>query len=110
MSFISNCLSGEAFMDEINDYIEQWHSGLVGKNQELHEFLGMSWDEYSLWATRPSILSAIINSRMRHISLDEELNFERVTLAASTKNNQAAVKMEEWLKKIGQIGQVQNNN
>jgi hypothetical protein len=105
MNFISSCLSGEAFMDEIDDYVERWHSGLAGENQELHEFLGMSWEEYSLWATRPSILESIINSRIRHISLDEELNFERVALAASTKNNQAAVNMEEWLKKIGKIEQ-----
>ena len=103
MDFISSCLAGEAFMDEIDDFIEQWHSGLAGKNQELHEFLGMSWEEYSLWATRPSILSAILNSKIRHISLDEELDFERVVLAARAKNNQEALKMEEWLKQIGKI-------
>ena len=90
-------------MDEIDDYIAQWHSGLAGKNQELHEFLGMSWEEYSLWATRPSILAAILNSKLRHISLNEELNFERVALAARAKNNQEAAKMEEWLKRIGKI-------
>ena len=49
MTFISNCLAGKAFMDEIDDYVARWHSGLAGKNQELHEFLGMSWEEYSLW-------------------------------------------------------------
>jgi hypothetical protein len=103
MTFISNCLAGKAFMDEIDDYIAQWHSGLDGKNQELHDFLGMSWEEYSLWATRPSILSAILNSKIRHISLDEELDFERFALAARAKNNQEALKMEEWLKQIGKI-------
>lgn len=103
MDFISSCLAGEAFMDEIDDYIAQWHSGLAGKNQELHEFLGMSWEEYSLWATRPSILSAILDSKIRHISLDEELDFERVALATRAKNNQEALKMEEWLKQIGKI-------
>ena len=103
MTFISNCLAGEAFMDEIDDYIAQWHSGLAGKNQELHEFLGMSWEEYSLWATRPSILSSILNSKIRHISLDEELDFERVALAARAKNSQEAIKMEEWLRRIGKI-------
>lgn len=90
-------------MDEIDDYVARWHSGLAGENQELHEFLGMSWEEYSLWATRPSILSAILNSKIRHISLDEELDFERVALAARAKNNQEALKMEEWLKQIGKI-------
>lgn len=103
MNFISNCLSGEAFTDEIEDYEEQWHSGVAGKNQALHEFLGMSWEEYSLWATRPSILSAIINSRKRKISLDEELFSERMALAARAENSQEALKMEEWLKRIGKI-------
>ncbi len=103
MSFISSCLSGEAFLDEIDDYIDRWHSGLAGENQELHEFLGMSWDEYSLWATRPDILASILNSRRRDISLDDELKFESVALDARAKNNHEAIKMENWLKRIGKI-------
>lgn len=32
---------------EINDLIDQWHAG-DGKIP-LHEFLGMTWDEYCKW-------------------------------------------------------------
>jgi hypothetical protein len=40
----------------------------------LHEYLGMTWEEYSIWATRPSILAAIIQCRKKGISLKEELD------------------------------------
>jgi hypothetical protein len=103
MDFISRCLAGEAFIDEIEDYEEKWHSGIAGENQELHEFLGMTWKEYSLWATRPSILASILNSRKRNISLDDELNYERMALAARAESSQEAIKMEQWLKRLGKI-------
>jgi hypothetical protein len=32
--------------DEIDDLVERWHQGAGGR-QELHEFLGMTWDEYA---------------------------------------------------------------
>jgi hypothetical protein len=34
---------------EIEDYIEQWHRG--GSHVSLHVFLGLTWAEYSMWAT-----------------------------------------------------------
>jgi len=77
MNFMERCLSGEAVADEIEKYEEAWHAGKCGKGMELHEFLGMSWDEYAIWATKPSILPVIIRSRKIGISLDEVLNQER---------------------------------
>ena len=71
---MEKCLVGKAFADGIGRYEEAWHTGQEGKGMELHEFLGMSWNEYSIWATKPSILSSIIRCRKRGISLDEELN------------------------------------
>jgi hypothetical protein len=32
-----------------------WHDNKAGQDQELHEFLGMTWDEYSVWVTKPSV-------------------------------------------------------
>ena len=38
--------------EQIDDLVDEWHrSG--GTDKELYEFLGMSWDEYGLWATNP---------------------------------------------------------
>ncbi|MFZ2725139.1 MAG: hypothetical protein WAX77_02690 [Methylococcaceae bacterium] len=103
MDFMSRCLSGDAFLNEIDEYVEQWHLGVAGENQELHEFLGMTWEEYSLWATQPSLLNAIFNSRKRQISLTDELYFECAALAAQAKNNQEAIKMQALLKRVGKL-------
>lgn len=36
-------------MNDIHDAIGRWHEG-DGYGVELHEYLGMSWDEYARWA------------------------------------------------------------
>jgi len=32
----------------IDDCIDLWHCGAAG-DQPLHEYLGMTWEEYALW-------------------------------------------------------------
>jgi hypothetical protein len=41
--FIDLCVSGEATVEEIDNYIDAWHES--DANEELHEFLGLSKDE-----------------------------------------------------------------
>ncbi|MFN5725162.1 MAG: hypothetical protein ACK48D_00175 [Pseudanabaena sp.] len=67
-SFIEKCISGDASLDEIDDYIDEWHDSDSDINLELHEFLGMSWEEYSLWAVKPSLLAEILNHRKQDVS------------------------------------------
>lgn len=35
--------------DWLEDMTERWHAG-EGHGKPLHEFLGMTWDEYTSWA------------------------------------------------------------
>ncbi|GEM_PF-563888 len=74
ISFIDKCITGESLPAEIDDYVDLWHDGKAGHHLELYEFLGMTWDEYSLWAARPSILPAIITARKKGNSLTDILN------------------------------------
>ena len=67
-SFIEKCINGDASLDEIDDYIDEWHDSDLDINLELHEFLGMSWEEYSLWAVKPSLLAEILNHRKQDVS------------------------------------------
>ena len=60
-NFIQKCLSRETAPEEIDDFIDQWHAN-PGR-QSLHEFLGMSRDEYARWLADAASLPAIINSR-----------------------------------------------
>jgi len=40
-------LANKLTLDDIDDYIEQWHTG--DSKEEIYEFLGMSQDIYGLW-------------------------------------------------------------
>lgn len=101
MNFIEMCLAGDVLEDEIDDFVDQWHDGEAGKGQELYEFLGMSWKEYSIWATNPSILPFILSAHKNGSNLDVELNQERLSLAARAESAEKAQQMKKWLKLIG---------
>lgn len=98
MNFIELCLKGDVLTDEIDDFVQDWHDGKAGADQELHEFLGMRWEEYSIWATNPSILPYILSARKNGISLEEELNRDRYALAARAASPLEAKRIMDWLK------------
>ncbi len=58
-TFIEECLSGNASLEEIDDYISMWHED-ENNELELHEYLGLTLEEYSLWVENPSFLKLIL--------------------------------------------------
>ncbi|MEW2924563.1 hypothetical protein [Pseudomonas juntendi] len=98
MSFLELCLRGDVLTDEIDDFVEAWHEGREGVDQDLHEYLGMSWEEYSVWSTNPSMLPYILSARRHGISFEEELNRDRYALAARAPSAQEAKRIIDWLK------------
>lgn len=102
MSFVDLCLDGDVLEDEIDDFVERWHED-EETPLELHEYLGMTWEEYSLWSTRPSILPFILSARKKGTNFDQEMNQERLALAARAETAEEARKMESWLKLIGKL-------
>lgn len=46
---------------DIDDWIERWHEG--DSNLQLHQFLGMTWEEYGNWGLAPKCLDSIITTR-----------------------------------------------
>ena len=62
MSFVDLCLGGDVLEEEIDAFVEKWHED-ENTTQELYEYLGMSWEEYSVWVAKPSILPFILSAR-----------------------------------------------
>jgi hypothetical protein len=91
-SFIEKCINGDASLDEIDNYIDEWHDSDSDINLELHEFLGMSWEEYSLWAVKPKFLAWIINARRKGV-ISSETKFlqESQPLAARSSNTKESL-------------------
>lgn len=59
--FLDLALVGKVLMREIDEYVAQWHRLKPGP--PLHDYLGMTWDEYVAWVDDPDIISAIITAR-----------------------------------------------
>lgn len=97
MNFVELCLRGDLLSEEIDDFVLEWHEGRAGVEQELHEFLGMTWDEYSVWATNPSMLPLILSAKKHGTSFEEELNRDRYKLAARAGSAAEAKRIMEWL-------------
>lgn len=36
--------------EEIDKQIEDWHFNGAGEGQDLHEYLGWTWEQYAHWA------------------------------------------------------------
>lgn len=59
-SYMGHRVSGRDPGD-IDDWVERWHTG--DSKQELHEFLGMTWEEYGNWVAAPAALPHIVAIR-----------------------------------------------
>lgn len=64
--FVNLCVDGQYRIEDVDDFIDQWHEG--ASENDLHEFLGMSWDEYASWVTNPSVLPCVIKARKKAYS------------------------------------------
>lgn len=61
--FIDLVVVGEASIDDVDDYVEKWHQG--DSEEDLHDYLGLTWNEYIEWVAHNSYLQEIIDDRMR---------------------------------------------
>lgn len=65
-TFIDDVLAGRAQVEDIHDYIDRWHEAPADSSaaaMKLHEFLGMSWDEYRQWGEEPETLLSMVAAR-----------------------------------------------
>ena len=46
-TFMEKCVGGEASVEEVDEYVEYWHTHEI--DMPLHEYLGLSPSEYALW-------------------------------------------------------------
>lgn len=97
-SFMHMALRGQVMSDEIEDFIEEWHDS--DSAVELHEYLGMTWDEYSLWVSEPDFIDLIIAARWHETPLVEAVNdnlrsAERLAARADDAGKLSALK--RWI-------------
>jgi len=102
-AFLDLLMSGEVLTSEIDNFIDGWHAG-HGEG-ELHDFLGMTWDEYVLWVANPDMLGVICAARRRRqpLALAVNDNIGELRLAARAADSVKLKGLEAWLRRQGVV-------
>lgn len=89
--------------EQIHDEIDVWHAG--GTGLSLHEFLGMTWPEYQLWAEKHWTLSPILAAKKTGLSLPDMVKLSEggTSLAARGIHADEFRKVEAWLRQTKRI-------
>lgn len=101
-TFMQLALNGEVLPDEIDDFVEAWHESDAGG--ELHEYLGMTAGEYSLWVSNPDFISIIIAARYNDEPLQRAVNDNirnADRLAARSDQPWKAALLRRWIEQQG---------
>jgi len=99
-NFIDDCISGNALLDDVDDYVEKWHRS--ESSLPIYDFLGMSRGEYALWLADASVLPFIVIARRENLSVQNVLtSLNELPVAARASNPATVRKLLGWLKKKG---------
>ena len=93
-NFIQDCLTGDALLDEIDDYVDNWHQG--DSDLSLHAYLGMSWEEYAAWLKSPDNLTYIVAAHKYNISY-KDVMVQAATMAARSIDGSKMLEIRNWL-------------
>lgn len=97
-NFILNCINGDALLSEIDDYIDLWHDSDTGLS--LHDFLGMTKEEYALFVEDEQYLATIVTARREKGNIKLIIE-SQVAMAARSDDQAKSERLQRWLKNEG---------
>ena len=98
-TFVEACLSGDAGLADIDSFVERWHLG--DDPRPLHEFLGLTAEEYAAWVEDPAILRFILLARAREVPLSQAIEWAKAgNPAASADALEDSRSLAEWLRRV----------
>lgn len=98
LRFIHQVLEGYVLADEIDDFIDRWHDD--DTDMELHDYLGLTRQEYSLFVEHPDYVNMIVAARKMGIPLLQAVNdnmYGGDRLAARADDGLALAKLKRWI-------------
>ncbi|MSO99558.1 MAG: hypothetical protein EXR07_00690 [Acetobacteraceae bacterium] len=94
---------GLALPDEIDDFIDRWHEDASSRASSLplHEFLGLTRDEYEIWVLDPDVLPHVLIARREARPLPEVMSqyLDAFPLAARASDIATIKALRSWLAK-----------
>lgn len=101
-TFVSACLSGSALLDDVDDWVEDWHESPRGLS--LDEFLGFTDEEGALWAERPESLRFIVAAHRYGTPVGNILQSrDDFALAARASDSAVATAVLGWLRETHRL-------
>lgn len=96
MNFIEQCLDGLTLPDQIDNFVDKWHSD-DNIECELNEYLGMSDEEYEVWAHNSNSIYAIIAAHKTGSKLEYLLNAPAQKMAARSDDKESFEYLHKWI-------------
>jgi len=103
-SIVERLLSGEeSDLTRIDDEIDAWHEAETAI--PLHEWLGLTPDEYQLYVEKPASIRIILAARHHNRPLKELLGAKDATslIAARGASPAEVTELRKWLKATGRL-------
>ena len=101
-SFLDLYSRGEASADDIDDFVDRWHDAGEpwAQDLELHEYLGMTHEEYEVWLCDPLALPAILDARRSGRALAAVMADRYEALRSANRPADATIlfSLGNWLK------------
>lgn len=101
-SFFDLYSRGEASPDDVDDFVDRWHDDQEpwARNLELHEYLGMTHEEYEVWLCDPLALPSILQARRsgRTLVAIVQQRFEAMVAANRRADATILYSLGNWLK------------
>ena len=63
-TFMQAVERGECALSDVDDLVDEWHRGSIGKIRSLQEVLGLSHVEYVQWVRDSSALERLVSQRV----------------------------------------------
>ena len=103
-TIVERLLSGDEYdLSKIDDEVDAWHGS--DTDLDLHEWLGLTPEEYALYVEKPQSIRVILASRRGGVPLKQILRSSSATavLAARGANPEEVRKLQKWLKSTGRL-------
>jgi hypothetical protein len=99
--FLDLLIAGKVSTDQIDDFVDCWHAAPGGR--ELHDYLGMTSEEYSLWLRVPDALEYVVAARQKMQPLAETVAraCKESRQTAPDRPHAKTARLEEWLSAKG---------
>jgi hypothetical protein len=101
-NFIFDCINGDALIDDLDDYIDDWTKQGEKIGCSLREYLGMTVKEYGYFLVDEDYLADIIFAHEHKLDIDDVIRDAENSLpmAARAEKADETKKIQKWLNDI----------